>query len=270
MIIEFIGTPGAGKTTLLPTVAEYFLERDLHAFTVVEAARPCAQRTWLGKIVTQVFPREWQPPLLWQLFCHLSTCHALLFSLAHPRLIYQVLSSQLQRPIPLEARHHALYWFFRLTGYSQFISQRARPDEVLLLDEGFVHRVVQMHASACEVPDAGRIAAYLDLVPRPDLVIAVHAPWEICLDRIYRRGLWKRYRTKGRAEVTRYVHNAHRVVNLAIDHMRSMGWALLELDNGGDDCLSTKEDLRYKLARLSPRPHSEDVVMRTREGAWIG
>jgi adenylate kinase family enzyme len=267
MIIEFIGTPGAGKTTLLPVVAEYLHEQGIQARTVVEAARPAAQRTWAGHVITHVVPRKWQRPLLWQLFHHLSTGYRLLFSLSHPRLIRQVVSSQVRRPVPVEARHHALHWFFNLTGNYQFLRAHAQPDEALLLDEGFVHRVVQMNASAVEEPEPARIAAYLEMVPRPDLVIAVHAPWELCLERIYRRGLWERYRSKSHEEVARYVQNAHRVVNLAVNHLRSSGWTLIEIENGDDNAPPPQAELRSKLAALSlGRPAAGQLMPKTITG----
>lgn len=260
MIIEFIGTPGAGKTTLLPIVADYLCEQGIHARTVVDAARPYAQRSLVGQLVVHLAPKGWQRPLLWQVFYHLSSAHRVLFMLAHPRLIDQVVRSQVQRPIAAEARYHALHWFFHLIGHYQFLRAHARPDEALILDEGFIHRVVQMNAWDTEEPDPNRIAAYLALVPRPDLVIAVNAPWHLCLTRIYRRGLWTRFRSKSRSEVAGYVYNAHRVVSLTVEQMRGAGWPLIEVDNSRDDGRPPQEELRRKLAEVSLMPRTEAVI----------
>ncbi len=248
MVIEFIGTPGAGKTTLVPIALDFLRRQGIGAHTYIEAARPFAQRTMLGKFIAHVAPRALQGPLLWQVFYGLSVFDRGVFLLRHPRLMHQVVSTQLRRPIPWEARRHALRWFIHLTGYYQLLQGLAQPDEALILDEGFVHRVVQMNASPNEEPDAGRIAAYLHLVPRPDLVIAVHAPWEVCLNRIYRRGLWERFSHNTPEQVARYVYHASRSVNLALAAMRSAGWTLIDVENGGDEPHAALQDLHRQLA----------------------
>jgi len=257
MVIEFIGAPGAGKTTLIPTVADVCRTRGICARTVVDAARPSAQRTWAGQAVARFAPQTWRRPLLWQVFYHLSAWSRFAFCARHPRLIGSVLTTQLRRPIPAETRRHAWHWFIHLTGYYQFLLAQARDDEALILDEGFTHRVVQMYASHLETPDSDRIAAYVDLIPRPDLVIAVHAPWEVCLERIYQRGLWERFQRYSPDEVAAFVRNAHRIVNLTIDYIRGAGWTLLEVDNGGGDPVLAQQRLRAGLETLMPAltPH---------------
>lgn len=250
MIIEFIGTPGAGKSTLQAAVIELFQERGIQAWSIVDAARPCAQRTVWGRVISRASPHSLRSPLLWQVFYFLSTLYRLRFFLKYPRLIWQVFDSQRRRPIPVEERQHALHWFFHLVGYYEFLIAYALPGEALVLDEGFVHRVVQMNASDVEEPDPDQILAYVNLLPRPDLVIAVQTPWEVCKERIYRRGLWQRFQHKSPEEVSRYVANSNRIVNLTIEHLRSAGWPLIEVDNGSDEVGMTLAALRDKLTKL--------------------
>ncbi len=266
MVIEFIGTPGAGKTTLLPIVAEYLQERGIRARSVVEAARPYAQRTFLGRAVSRLVPQSLRRPLLWQVFYYLSALYRLRFFTKHPRLIRQVLSSQKRRPIPVDARRHVTYWFFHLVGCYEFLTAHACPDEALILDEGFVHRVVQMNASDVEEPDPAQIVAYVDLLPRPDLVIAVLSPLEVCEKRIYRRGIWKRFEHKSPAEVSRYLANSHRVVDLTVDYIRSKGWNVIEVDNWGEELAALRAEFRSKLtmtpASACEMPRSEQTPER--------
>ena len=177
MIIEFIGAPGAGKTTLMPTVMDFFQEQGLKAYTVVDAARPFAQRTLLGKGIA-LAPATLRRPLLWQVFYRLSAWRRWHFRREHGRLMDHVLNSQVGRPAEADVeKRKVLYWFDHLTGYYEFLRAYARPDEVLVLDEGFVHRVVQLFSSSVEAPNQAQIVAYLDLVPRPDFGdFCRHAP----------------------------------------------------------------------------------------------
>lgn len=247
MIVELIGTPGAGKTTLVPSAIAHLAGRGVRARTVLEAARPFARRTPAGAAIGSLAPPPLHGPLLWQVFYHLSTAYRLRFFARHPQLIRHVLRAQRRRPIPAEERRHALRWFFVLAGQYEFLASHARPGECLVLDEGFVHRAVQMHASDVETPDPAQIAAYVALLPRPDLVVAVHAPWEVCVERIYRRGLWDRFRHKSPGQVARYVACAHQVVELTVEHVRRHGWALAEVDNGDDAFAGAGAALREQL-----------------------
>ena len=257
MIVEFIGAPGSGKTTVLPMVIEALQERGIRARSVVEAARPYAQRTPLGQFVCRLAPPSLHGPLLWQVFYHQSSLFMLKFAVKHPRLIWQVLVSQKRRPIAAKTRQRrVLFWFFRLVGYYEFLTTHTRPNEALLFDEGFIHRVVQLNASHVEAPDSGQVFAYVDLLPRPDLVIHTQARSEVCEQRIYCRGIWEHFRSNRPAEVAQYVANAHLVVDLAVDHAKAKGWRVVEVDNGGDDLNALRAELRGKLMSLQHLPHA--------------
>ncbi len=143
-----------------------------------------------------------------------------------------------------------LHWFFHLVGNYEFLTAHIRADEALIFDEGFIHRVVQMNASDMEEPNPAQIVAYVNLLPRPDLVICPQAPWEVCEERIYRRGIWERFRHKSPAQISRYVANSHRIVNLTIEYIKSAGWTVIEVDNGGDDPAVSKADLRRKFTAI--------------------
>jgi thymidylate kinase len=250
MIIEFIGTPGSGKSTLMHVVIEYLHELGFGAFSVIEAARPFAERTTIGKVVSHLAPARFRQQLLWQVFYHLSTLYRFRFFSKHPTLIWRVLLSQWRRPIPAETRRYTLYWFFHLVGYYEFLTTHARPAEVLVFDEGFIHRVVQLNASDIEEPDPTRLLDYVDLLPRPDLVIAPLVPLELCEQRIYSRGLWERFRQKTPDEVSRFLSNSFRIVNLTLGHIREESWKVIEVDNSSDDLGVAKAELRRMLSGL--------------------
>jgi thymidylate kinase len=253
MIIEFVGAPGSGKTTLVPTVIDWLGSRGIQAFTISDAARLFASRTFLGKHIQWMLPEHLHRPALWQLFYWLSVGDRIRFLATHPRLMWYVISSQIQRPESADLRERqVLRWFFRMVGYTEFLAAHARQDEAIVVDEGFIHRVVQLFTSDAEAPNPTSVSRYIGLVPQPDLVIAIHAPWEICEQRIYQRGLWDRSRAKKPEQISQFVANAHQVVNLAVEHIRRQGWPLIEIDNDGDDPSRAQEQLRSKLVHTLP------------------
>lgn len=234
MVVEFIGAPGAGKTTLLPVVIASLRERGIHGYTAVEAARPFVTRTLAGRVVNRLTPRALQRPVLWRLFLIFSLLYRLRFLMHHPRLVWLVWRSQWGRPAGADVRaRRVLHWFFRFVGDYAFLRAQMRPDEALVVDEGFVHRVVQLFASAAEVPDPDWVARYLHLIPQPDLVVYVCASAPLCEQRIYARGLWQRFAGKDPAEIARFVVNAHATVQLAVAQIQRADWQMVAIDNSG-------------------------------------
>jgi thymidylate kinase len=254
LIIEFIGTPGAGKTTLVPAAGEYFNSRGFQARSVLEAARPFAERTLPGRAVRLLAPASIRQPLQWQLFYHLSNWKRSGFFARNRELTDMVLRFQRTRPISEADREHVLRWFLHLAGRYEFLNAHARPGEVLIFDEGFVHRVVQLFASEAEEPEPGRVKAYLDRVPRPDVVVFPYASPETCEQRVWRRGLWERFRSKSAAEVSRFIANSHAIVGLAVAHIRAAGWTVIEVDNDGTDPQVAKAALHRQLTSLFAEP----------------
>lgn len=251
MIVEFIGTPGAGKTSLLPVVRQHFTARGFQAYSVVEAARPFAERTPAGKLIPHWLPQRARKLLLWQVFYQSSRLYRRRFSAEHQEMIERVLTFQAQRPISPADKNHVLGWFIHLTGCYEFFRAYATPRDVLLFDEGFIHRVVQLFASENETPDPRQVTAYLELVPRPDLVVFPNAPRELCETRVYERGLWERFRAKTPQETSRFIANASSVVHLAVDWMQAQGWPVIEVNNGAQEMSVSRETLRQTLLRSS-------------------
>ena len=262
MIIEFIGPPGAGKTTLLPAAAEALEQRGLTAYTVVEAARPFARRTMPGSGLAALAPRPWRDPLLWRVFTGLTAVGRLRFFAANLALLRYVRDSQQGRPAASESRQRrVLYWYYRHAGYYHFLTSRARPDEALLFDEGFLHRVVQLFSSPVERPSAEAIKDYVALLPAPDLTIAIAAPADDCQQRIYDRGLWARFGHKSQEEISQFVANASDAVELALCAASEAGWPLLEIDNSAGDPALAATRLKERLAAF-PLPSATS-------GAWL-
>lgn len=250
MIVEFVGTPGAGKTTFMPVVQDHFRNLRFRPYSVVEAARPFAKRTLPGKLVHMLMSGKLQRFLLWQVFYVFSYAYRSRFAKQHPVLMQTVLNFQKRRPISGFDRKHVLHWFLHLTGSYEFLKAYAQPGDMLILDEGFVHRVVQLFASENEQPDFGKVAEYLKLIPKPDLIVFLKASSEVCRQRVFERGLWKRFQVKEIEETNRFIQNAHLIVNFAVEFIQEMGWAVFEVDNDGQGIAASRAALKHSLSDL--------------------
>lgn len=250
LIVEFISTPGAGKTSLLPAVKGFFSGHDRRAWGVIEAARPFAQRTTVGRIVSSLAPVSLRGPLLWQVFYLASRMERAKFRSANLKLIHSVEHFQRERPISPADQAHVMRWFTNLTGQYSFLKAHAGKEDVLIFDEGFIHRVVQLFASEAEMLEPDRIRSYLDQVPLPDLIIQPQASLETCLTRVYQRGIWERFQARDKGTVRRFMQNAHAAVGIAVEHIAARRWPLVQVDNESQPAAESARQLREKLTSI--------------------
>jgi thymidylate kinase len=235
MIIEFSGNTGAGKSTLVPILTQLLRDADQVARTTKEAIYHYTARTRVGQVVCSLTPAVLRGPALWRLFSYgISRVNMVRFASKNPQLVRHVVSSQLRRPIPWRHKWLILRLFFRMAGEYHFLTSQAQAEEILVFDEGFVHRAVHMFVSESEQPDPRQIISYLGLLPRSDLVVWVSAAPDTCLARIHARGLQKRLRGLTAKEVERFVEHSAQVVNVAVQYIKQAGWSVVEIANEGD------------------------------------
>jgi hypothetical protein len=248
VVIELVGAPGAGKTTLLPAAMEGCRTAGLRPYTVVGAGRAFAARTLVGRAANAVLQGSLRDKALWAIFLGCRSLSAAAYAARRPRLARYVLASVRGRPAAAGARQRkVLHWYVRLVGSYGFLTSRARAGEALVLDEGFIHRAVQLHASEAEVPQEARIDEYAELVPRPDLLVHVRAPIDVCERRVRSRGAWDRFRHKDPEDLSRFVANAHRATVLITAAAEARGWRVVEIDNDGSDPVEAEAALGSRI-----------------------
>lgn len=235
MIVEFVGNSGAGKSTLVPILTQALRDNELLAMSVPEAIRHYTAGVRPARALCALAPPAWRGAILWRFFFHLlSMPHLVQFAMQHPRLVRYVLGQQLRRPIPWRFRWLILRLFFYMASEYHFLSSQARASEIVVFDEGFVHRAVHMFVSEVEQVDPERVLEYLTLLPRSDLVILVQAAPATCLARIRARGLQVRLRNLTEQDIARFMANTAQVISIASQFLQDEGWPLVEVMNDGD------------------------------------
>ena len=260
MIVELFGAPGSGKTALTPIVLEFARHNGLRAYEAVEAARVVARRTWLGRMATWVVPQTLESAAQWRVYRVLSAVGTATFAVQRPRLVFHLVRTQRRRPPESDRqRRRVTYWFYRFSGSYQFFRSHLMPDEVVVFDEGFAHRAVQLFASSVERPDREQIDTYAGLLPNPDLLVYVDASEKVCLGRIQSRGIWPRLANKDEIEISRFVSNAHRAITLMVDQARRRGWPQVEVDNDDVDLVAASSQLRARLGHTAALASPHDA-----------
>jgi hypothetical protein len=246
-VIEFLGTPGSGKTTMAAIAVDLLRDAGVDAARPVDAARASVARTPTGRVITRLAPRSLRRPLLWELFYVASSIDAVRSVRERAQLRRLVHDRQRRRPISPHLRRHVSYWFFQLCGRDRLLRRNGRPDSVLVVDDGFVHRAVALHASHLERPDPSAVAEYLALIPPPDLIVVPLADPGRCTQRVIDRGVWPHSRRLDQTELASYVRNAATAVDLVRERALALGWPVLEIPNGDRSLEEIRADLSLGL-----------------------
>lgn len=274
-VVELMGPPGAGKTTLVAAAVRGCADAGLRPYTVEQAARVFSARTLSGR-VANVLPAGLRSRALWLVFVVHRGLEAVMVLVTHPRLAALVLRSQWGRPAASDAgRRRVLRWWSRTAGAIGFLTRLGRPGEALVVDEGLLHRVVQLFTSTVEAPDPATIASYVALLPPTDVVVAVGAPPDLCRSRVRDRGGWDRLAHRGTDEIDRFVANAHGAADMAVAEAEARGVRVIHVDNAADQASAesmVQRRLREALPpKGSPPPQPRPVIWMARPSrlrAW--
>lgn len=159
-------------------------------------------------------------------------CHTVGFVASNLGLVWLVLTALRASPIPLWHRRRIFRLFIQRAAALRFLGHRLRENEFLVLDEGLLHRAVNVFAWS-PVVDEGALLRYLRLVPRPQLVVVVEAPSATASDRAVRRGLPKRLAGFDDAKTRDFFANADRVIKDISDLVESSESPVVTVDNSG-------------------------------------
>lgn len=260
VVIELVGIPGAGKTTLARRLVVDLAATGTSATTMTEAGRRRAARTRTGAAARRLPPRL-ASLLLWQRHLAGGRAGAIALCWRHPRLVVRVLATQWSRPgVPARLRAHVLRWWFAHAGRRAFLAGTARPGDVLVVDDGFVHRAATLHAGPGQPPRDDAVSAYVAAVPRPDLLVVVTADPPTCADRVRARGVW-RHRPLDPVALAWHLVHAEQAVAAAVRTARDLGWDVLEVDNDGQALDAVAARLLRDVRARWDVPRSDDRPM---------
>lgn len=244
MLIEFAGMPGAGKSTLVGAARETLAQLGYIPLVSEKEAGPrCLKRSLPGRLICRAFPQRWHQRLLWGTFRRLLYWHRVAFAIQHRRLTRHVLRHLWKKHLTLREKREVLGYYLHISSFYQYFSERLQPGEVLILEEGLVHRATSIHAAPDQAPHPEDLSEYFRLIPGSGPAIFVLASGEICAQRVLARGQARRY--LGKALVP-YLNNVSKTIDLAIGCLQGSGRPVVIIENNGSLACS-REHLQQAL-----------------------
>ena len=234
MLIELSGMVGSGKSTVAAELKRLLRADGFTALSPAEAIERCLGRSWLGRAIACLAPVGWRERLQGHLLRMVGGWQRLAFAISRPQLVWHVLQSQLHRKIPWWHRRIIIDRFFEVAGQYRYLRDHLQDGEVVVLEEGFVHRATNLYAWESQAVDPKMVRRYLSLLPELDLVVFVRAPLDVCLERAGMRGLPQRLRDKEQETVDRFMVNANIISRVTFEFLTAHRRHLIEVDNSGD------------------------------------
>jgi thymidylate kinase len=233
MLIEFAGAPGSGKTTLAQGLAKCRKELGDESFLADDAVSVFNARSKFGLMVSSFMGPNQRRSALGMYFRFLSPWYLYKFRFNHQSFWEIVQGSFQNRSIPPEHMTLIHSYFERAMIYHQFISDRRRPAETIIFDEGFSHRITHF-VSEDELPDLHQIKAYYRYKPGCDVLVYLDTPVNTCEERVLSRGLQGRMRGLKSEEVHRFILHSRQALEIGINSYEDQYTKIIRISEADD------------------------------------
>lgn len=229
--IEFCGLPGSGKSTLQ---AVFIVElRRLSNRTIFDrdAMMDCCLRRRDDGLIKNIM--KLLPGIVWKRFLGweyaLPELHQ--FVSANPSLMAQIFYA-LARPDVSEQWRQCVLRAVFLTIIEYCLASSWLKDEVLVADEGFIHRAFTVFGNLRSEVHESDLRTYADIIPAPDFLLHIDALPEICDQRLALRPVYPSllYDLAPEGRVMQLRHGGERL-RRAVDHVEKRGIPVFRVDN---------------------------------------
>ena len=235
IFIEFFGLVGAGKTTVALATEKILLETGHEAIDLVTAIDRCLERSLLGRLARPFVGPAHRKRLLKALYREgISPIYGLRLALVNPVLVAAAIRAQLGNGLPWWHKRRIWRLFFSVLNGRAFLAGRLEENEIVLLEEGSLHRAVNLFAWQMDGVRRDLLAQYLEHLPALDLAVLVEAPIDRCRSRSNGRGLPNRLLNKDEATADRFFENAAHIVVLVASYASASGRPIIIVDNSGE------------------------------------
>jgi Ser/Thr protein kinase RdoA (MazF antagonist) len=224
--VELAGAVGSGKSTLAPELVRLLRDAGIDAVGVGEALAVQAPRR-VGLTV--------------------DAPHGVRFAATHLRLLRLVGRELTRAAIDGSHRRRIAGLVLRLGARLRFLDARLASGQLLVIDEGFVQRAVNVFGWVPGPLENEELRRFLSLAPLADVVVVLDRDAGVATEQARARGLPSRVAAKTPAEADRFLARAAEVVEAAAAILEERGVPTIRIRND-----STVEDAVSQLARHLP------------------
>ncbi len=152
------------------------------------------------------------------------------FLASSPATLESALAAQEARRDRDRGQDQALGWLLNLMSGFQLASEHLGARDWLIVDEGFCQRSVALFGYGFSAEDVPLLDRYVGSIPRPDTVVVVDTPVEICEARLNERGWSERLEGLGAGDRHHFLTRTLDVVKQVVEQLERSGIAVIWVD----------------------------------------
>jgi thymidylate kinase len=240
--IEFIGLPGSGKSTLRTMLVESLCRRKIPCLSMDQALLSCLKIHVDGiffKYFLHILPEKtalkYAPLVFTRSALRYTAQNAFLST--NSQAVAAILSSDHFLSAAPQEREMLLSWFFLTASQYQVIRENMSEKMPVIFDEGFLQRAVSLLVSpgGKSLPETTFLSSYLDLIPRPDIVLYLRTDQKTCIQRINTRskGMPERLAGKNQQDIQSFMDTYAGCIQNIIDLATTKDFNITSIDNNG-------------------------------------
>ncbi len=238
--IEFIGLHGSGKTTCAKELKKILNKKHITAYTLPEASDIAVKRSIKNKykaflvklLSTKTFEKH-----IYDIFInsHYHIESYISFISLYTRLFDVVVKNQLERNLNQAEKEYDLSYLFYLCSRFQIAASKLQDTESIIIDEGFTYIPIRTLAHGDGVIE-DYLRQYINLIPKPHLVINIVNYPALCEKRISRRltGYPGIMRSLSYEERIDYLEFCREYIDKILNYLHGNGIHVINVDNSGD------------------------------------
>jgi hypothetical protein len=238
---EVVGVPGAGKTTFIRHMVSNSGKSactELDAALVDEIVRQSpkarAKPPAHGRMASSDGGSPYKSFIGSHFYGSVARFESLVeFASQHGPYAQTVIGS-IAETSDTDARRLMLTWLLNLFAKYQYVASSKNEDRPILIDEGFVGRVVTLFAYRPEQPAPETLRNYVRLAPKPDAVIRLNADLKVCHSRLGGRpkGPPARFRALTKEQQLGILKNCSQSLDVSLAELSTLGVRVVEIDSG--------------------------------------
>ncbi|MHA1231706.1 MAG: hypothetical protein ACTSPQ_13750 [Candidatus Helarchaeota archaeon] len=239
--IELTGIPGSGKSTILRLIEKYFRKKGYKVYNkdnIIQCSDAYLFKNRYFKNLFSLLPNKFKDPILIKLIDHTFIRHKyeLKFLLNNIQIFDYIINLNNNRPISENHINLVIKWFISTAGrYEIWKVNNNNNNSILVLDEGFVHKIVSLFVSIEEETiNFQEIEKYLNMIPKIDLLIKIEANEHLCMNRIITRKLPVRLEGKSENEIIEFLSRAKIAIDYGTNFLVKNGIKLITLNNSNE------------------------------------
>lgn len=235
--IEFTGLPGSGKSALLPIIKIYLKKKGFKVFDSSDlflSTKHILLNNGFFRVLLSSFPQSIQKivKIKFSKLANIDSFYQLRYIKEHFDIFSYVYRWNQQRTIPESHKMLIINWLIKLGGIYQLAYESLNKNSYLILDDGFVQKVISFFVSIEEeIINLDEIDVYLNKIHKVDILFRIETPKKTCLNRMKLRGYPKRLKGCSLDKIDKYLSNSETAIHHAVRILSGKKTKIIEINN---------------------------------------